>query len=130
MDANPGQSAELRLKLGTVADQAVGRTNGRLNVTREHRQHPDAMTAVRTWVALENAYTRFLRLGTGCCNLTNWLIKAKNPKLCRPPTPNPVSAPGVSRRRLALPSCRRPSANSRKRGYPVLEPIPSLRQPE
>ena len=94
MDGNPDQSAELRLKLGQVDDTNVGRTNGRLNVTREHRQHPDAMTAVKTWVALENAYTRFLRLGTGWSNLTNWLIKAQDLSYAVRPHQIPSRLPG------------------------------------
>jgi hypothetical protein len=96
-DGNPDQAAELRVKLGQVDDtkrRAVERTNGRLNVTREHRQHRKAMTGVRTWVGLENAYTRFLRLGTGWSNLTNWLIKAKDLSYAVRPHQIPSRLPG------------------------------------
>jgi hypothetical protein len=88
-DGNPDQAAELRLKLGHASDQ----TGTSLNATREQRQHRDAMT-VRTWVALENAYTRFLRLGTGWSNLTNWLINAKDLSYAVRPHQIPSRLPG------------------------------------
>jgi len=94
MDANPGQSAELRLKLGTVDDKTVGRTNGRLNVSREQRQHRNAMTGSSLGVALEHGYTRFLRLGTGWSNLTNWLINAKDLSYAVRPHQIPSRLPG------------------------------------